>query len=46
VSEAYLITGSSELKGTVQVAGSKNAALYAVVASLLTSDEVVLHNVP
>lgn len=46
MSEAYLITGSSELKGTVQVAGSKNAALYAVVASLLTSDEVVLHNVP
>lgn len=46
MSEAYLITGSSELRGTVQVAGSKNAALYAVVASLLTSDEVVLHNVP
>ena len=46
MSDAYLITGSNELKGTVRVAGSKNAALYAVVASLLTSDEVILHNVP
>ncbi len=46
MSDAYLITGSNALRGTVRVAGSKNAALYAVVASLLTSDEVILHNVP
>jgi len=34
------------LKGTVQVGGSKNAALPIICASLLTKEEVVLENVP
>lgn len=40
------IEGGRPLRGTVRAAGSKNAALPAVMASLLTDDPVVLHNVP
>ena len=43
---SYEIVGSEPLRGEVHVSGSKNAALYAVAATLLTSEEVVLHNVP
>ncbi len=40
------IEGGRPLRGTVQAAGSKNAALPAVMASLLTAEPVVLQNVP
>jgi len=40
------IHGGRPLQGTVRAAGSKNAALPAVMASLLTSEPVVLQNVP
>jgi UDP-N-acetylglucosamine 1-carboxyvinyltransferase len=42
----YIIEGGIPLKGTVSVSGSKNAALPILCASLLTSEKVVLHNVP
>ena len=40
------ITGGAPLHGTVLVSGSKNAALPAMVASLLTKEAVLLYNVP
>lgn len=40
------IEGGRPLRGTVRVAGAKNAALPAVIASLLTPEPVVLENVP
>lgn len=40
------IEGGRSLRGVVRAAGSKNAALPAVMASLLTTEPVVLTNVP
>ena len=45
-SHRFLITGGERLKGEVRVSGSKNAALPIIVASLLTNEPVILHNVP
>jgi UDP-N-acetylglucosamine 1-carboxyvinyltransferase len=42
----YRVEGSRELKGTVILGGSKNAALPCLCAALLTDEEVVLRNVP
>ncbi len=40
------IHGGKALHGSVKIAGSKNAASKMIIASLLTADEVTLHNVP
>ncbi len=44
--ESYIITGGTPLRGTVEISGSKNAALALMAGSLLIEGEVVLHNVP
>lgn len=44
--ERYLIEGGRRLEGIVPISGSKNAALYALSACLLTSEECTLSNVP
>jgi UDP-N-acetylglucosamine 1-carboxyvinyltransferase len=44
--EKLVITGGTPLEGTVEVSGAKNAALPIIAASLLTTGEHVLHNVP
>lgn len=44
--EKFVINGGKRLTGTVQVSGSKNVALKVIIASLLTEDEVTIHNVP
>ena len=44
--EKFIIEGGAPLSGTLVPAGNKNAALPALAASLLTSEEVVLRNVP
>jgi len=44
--EKFVIEGGVPLSGTVLPAGNKNAALPLLAATLLTADEVVLHNVP
>jgi UDP-N-acetylglucosamine 1-carboxyvinyltransferase len=44
--EKFLIEGGVPLTGTVVPAGNKNAALPLLAASLLTEEEVLLHNVP
>lgn len=44
--EKFVINGGRKLEGDVTVSGSKNAALPIICASLLTSEKVVLNNVP
>src|SRR5918992_1549004 len=44
--EKFIIEGGTPLSGTVVPAGNKNAALPALAATVLTSDEVVLRNTP
>lgn len=40
------ITGGERLRGEVRISGAKNAALPAIIATLLTSETVTLRNVP
>ena len=42
----YRIEGGAPLRGRIKASGAKNAATKQIVASLLTDEEVVLHNVP
>jgi UDP-N-acetylglucosamine 1-carboxyvinyltransferase len=44
--EKFIIEGGIPLKGEVTPAGNKNAALPILAATLLTSEPVVLHNLP
>ncbi|HEV8152980.1 MAG TPA: UDP-N-acetylglucosamine 1-carboxyvinyltransferase, partial [Solirubrobacteraceae bacterium] len=44
--EKFVIDGGVPLRGTVVPAGNKNAALPILAASVLTSDQVVVRNVP
>ncbi len=44
--QKYRITGGNRLHGRVRISGSKNGADYAIAAALLSSEDVVLHNVP
>jgi len=41
-----LVTGGKKLKGRVKVSGSKNVAIKLPIASLLTSEEINISNVP
>ncbi len=42
----FLITGGVPLHGEITIAGAKNVTLKALVASLLTDSEVIIHNAP
>ncbi len=44
--EKFVIDGGAPLSGTVVPAGNKNAALPILAASVLTTEEVVVRNVP
>lgn len=44
--DSVIINGKTQLKGQVSVQGSKNAALPILAATVLSTEEVVLHNVP
>ena len=46
VMEKFVIDGGVPLRGTVTPAGNKNAALPILAASVLTTDEVLVRNVP
>lgn len=46
MSEVIEIHGSRELKGSIKVAGAKNAALPMLMATLLTDSECILRRVP
>ena len=42
----FLISGGTPLHGTIRIGGAKNAALPLLAAGLLTSERLVLSNVP
>ncbi|HEX6057589.1 MAG TPA: UDP-N-acetylglucosamine 1-carboxyvinyltransferase [Gemmatimonadaceae bacterium] len=44
--QQFIVEGGHRLAGTIRPSGNKNAALPIVAATLLTSEEVVLENVP
>lgn len=44
--DRFLVEGGHRLKGSVRVSGNKNAAIHALAATLLTSDDCYLENVP
>ena len=44
--DKFLIEGGRRLEGSVRISGSKNAALPAMAAALLTSEPVELENIP
>ncbi len=44
--EKYIIEGGYKLHGKVSISGSKNASLPILIATLLTDNKVILHNVP
>lgn len=44
--ETLIVSGGIPLTGEVTIGGAKNVALKAFVASLLTDEEIILHNVP
>jgi len=44
--EKFIIEGGHQLSGTLTPGGNKNEVLPALAASLLTTEEVILHNVP
>jgi UDP-N-acetylglucosamine 1-carboxyvinyltransferase len=46
LAETFVIEGGQPLSGRVTAAGNKNGALPILAACLLTSEPVVLHNVP
>lgn len=44
--DTFIITGGKPLHGEVKLGGAKNVALKLLVASLLTDEPLVIHNVP
>src|SRR5438270_511081 len=42
----YIIEGNTELRGEIPIWGAKNAISKQLIASLLTKDACVFHNVP
>ena len=44
--DKFVITGGSALKGEIPTNGSKNSALPALAAALLTEEPVILHRIP
>lgn len=42
----FTITGGKQLNGTIISSGSKNAALKMIAAAILTSENIILENVP
>jgi UDP-N-acetylglucosamine 1-carboxyvinyltransferase len=44
--DRIVVTGGRQLHGTIPISGAKNAALPLMIASLLTSEELILENVP
>ena len=44
--DKFQITGGKVLRGEVTISGAKNAALPILLATMLTSEDVTLKNVP
>lgn len=44
--EKLIVKGGSPLEGEIIISGAKNSSLPILISSLLTSDKLVLHNLP
>lgn len=44
--DKFIVNGGKKLEGEIQVSGSKNVALKALVAACLTDEEVIIDNIP
>lgn len=44
--ESFIIEGGHRLSGTITPQGAKNEALEVICATLLTNEEVAIHNIP
>ena len=44
--DSIVVTGGNRLNGTIPISGAKNATLPLMIASLLTSESLILENVP
>lgn len=44
--DKFIVRGGTPLKGNATLSGAKNVALKALVASLLTDEPIILHNIP
>ena len=44
--ESFVINGGYPLKGSITPQGAKNEALQILCAVLLTSEKIIVHNVP
>jgi UDP-N-acetylglucosamine 1-carboxyvinyltransferase len=44
--DKFRIVGGNRLQGRVSISGAKNSALPCMAAALLTSETVILHNIP
>lgn len=44
--DAFIVTGGTPLKGTVELAGAKNISMKVIVASLLYTEPVHFQNIP
>ena len=44
--DKFIIKGGRKLKGSVEISGSKNAALPILMATLLTDEDCVINRVP
>ena len=44
--ESFVINGGHPLKGSITPQGAKNEALQILCAVLLTSEKIIVHNVP
>jgi UDP-N-acetylglucosamine 1-carboxyvinyltransferase len=44
--ESFLVKGGCSLSGSIQPQGAKNEALQIICATLLTSEPIVVHNIP
>jgi UDP-N-acetylglucosamine 1-carboxyvinyltransferase len=44
--ETFIVKGGVPLRGTIRVNGAKNVALKMLIASLLTDEQMLIHNVP
>jgi UDP-N-acetylglucosamine 1-carboxyvinyltransferase len=43
---SFLVEGGYKLKGTIEAQGAKNEALQVLCATMLTSEEVIIENIP
>ncbi|MBK8302888.1 MAG: UDP-N-acetylglucosamine 1-carboxyvinyltransferase [Pyrinomonadaceae bacterium] len=44
--DKFLVRGGNPLRGKIEIGGAKNSALPCLAATLLSSETVILHNVP